>query len=397
MTEPSNLPDNQRTGDDDEIRLLDLLIVLAKHKKLVVGLPVLAAAFSVIFALWLPKIYTASTKILPPQQSQSASAAMLAQLGGLGGLLSAGGVRNSNDLYVAMLKSRTVADGLIRRFDLKRAYEQESQSSTREILVSRSNFTISPKDGLITVEVDDEDPKRAADLANAYVDELFKFTSEIALTEASQRRLFFERQLGQAKDNLAKAEASARGALEHGGLVKVDDQGRAMVETTARLRAQIAAKEVQIGAMRTFAAEGNPDLKMALQELEVLKRETAKIEGAGGANLAGNPSDAKGIETLHLLRDMKYNETLFELLAKQYELAKIDEAKDPALIQIIEKAIEPERRSRPKRTQIVLLAIFAAIFVGVLLAFLGEAIQRTLSDPQQVERLKAIRAYLSWP
>jgi len=381
---------------DKEIILLDLLIVLAKHKRLVLGLPFMVAVIAAGISLLLPNIYTATTKILPPQQSQSTAVAMLGQLGALTGLAGAArGIKDPNDLYVGMLKSRTVADNLIQRFGLLRRYDVHYLSHARQRLQKETGIT-SGKDSIITIEFDDKDPKFAAELANGYVDELFKLTKVLAVTEASQRRLFFEQQLTQAKDNLARAETTARQALEHGGLVKVDDQGKAMVETTARLRGQMAVKEVQIGAMRTFAAEGNPDLRLAQQELESMKRELAKLEGTGSAKVAESASGGKGMDNLHLLRDMKYYETIYELLARQYELAKIDEAKESAVIQVMDKAIEPDRKSKPKRTLIVLLSALVAMFLGILWVVVSEAMAKARSDPHQSARLQAFRRYLAW-
>ncbi len=382
--------------NDDEISLLDLLIVLAKHKKLILGLPFAVAVIAAGISLLLPNIYTATTKILPPQQGQSTASAMLGQLGALAGVGGGAlGIRNPNDLYTGMLKSRTVADNLIQRFDLKSRYVNKSQTSTRSTLASRSVITAG-RDNIITIEVDDKDPKFAAELANGYVDELSKLTKVLALTEASQRRLFFEQQFSQAKDHLAKAEVAARQALERGGLVKVDDQGRVMIENTARLRAQMSVKEVQIGAMRTFAADSNPDLRLAQQELESMKRELAKIEGSGGARAEASASGGKGIDNLSLLRNLKYNEILYELLARQYEAAKIDEAKDSALIQVIDKAIEPELKSKPKRSTIVLLSAFLALFVAILWAFVLEAMAKSRGDEKQAGRLQALKQYLAW-
>ena len=398
MTKPSNLPDNQLTGDDDdEISLFDLLILLAKHKKLVLGLPFIVALLAVGISLLLPNIYTGTTKILPPQQSQSGASAMLAQLGGLAGLAGGvAGIKSPNDLYIGMLKSRTVADNLIQRFDLMKIYEAKYPSQARLGLAGVTNITAG-KDDIITIEADDKDPKRAADLANAYVDELFKLTKVLAVTEASQRRLFFERQFEQARDNLTKSEAAARQALEKGGLVQVEGQGRAIVETTARLRGQITVKEVQIGAMRTFATENNPDLKLAQQELESMKRELARIEGPSGSK-SGNAQEnsGSGIDTLGLLRNVKYYETIYELLAKQFELAKIDEAKDSAVVQVMDKAIEPDRKSKPKRSLIVLLSALAALFIGILWAFVREGMAKVKANPQQASRLLDLKRYLAW-
>ncbi len=382
---------------DDEVSLLDLLIVLAKHKRLVLGLPAAAAVVSAAISLLLPNIYTGTTKVLPPQQTQSTSA-VLAQLGSLAGLAGgavAAGLKNPNDLYVGMLKSRTVADNLIQRFDLNKLYDKKYPSETRKQLEKETTI-IAGKDGIITIEVEDRDPKRAADLANAYVDELFKLTTVLAVTEASQRRLFFERQLDLARVNLVKAETEARKALEQGGLAAVDVQGRSAVETAARLRAQISVKEVQIGAMRTFAAEGNPELKLAQQEIEVMRRELAKSEGAAPNKTARSVArENSGIDNLGLLRDVKYYETMYGLLAQQYESAKIDEAKDSAIIQVMDKAIEPDRKSKPRLGLIVSFSGLGALFLSIICAFVSEALERARGDPQRAEQIQAFKDYLA--
>lgn len=399
-------PDGDSTqGGADEVSLLDLLIVLAKHKRVVLGIPLVVAILVAIVSLFLPNIYTGTTRILPPQQSASAASALLNQLGGaLGGLGGLGGlaggalgVRNPNDLYVGMLKSRTVADSLIDRFDLSKLYEDELLSNTRKILEGRTTI-FSGKEGIITVEVDDKDAKRAADLANAYVDELLKLTNRMAVTEASQRRLFFERQLLQAKDNLISAEVVARQGLQKGGISQVDAQGRSMIEVTARLRAQISVKEVQIGSMRTFAAEGNPELQRTQQELEALRRELARIEGSSPVAAAGKGEVAgsSGLDNLGRLRNVKYFEFLYELLAKQYELAKIDEAKDAAVIQVMDRAIVPDRKSKPRRSLIVLLSAFVALVVSILWVVFSEAVTRAKADPEQAAVLGTLRDYLRW-
>lgn len=398
MTEPPN-EDPRKTSnetDEDEISLLDLVIVLAKHKKLILGLPFVIAILASGYSLLLPNIYTGITKILPPQ-GQSSSSAQLAQLGGLAGVAGGmAGIKNPSDLYVAMLNSRTVADNMIQRFDLMKSSEAKYPSQIRQALAGATNI-VAGKDGIITIEVDDKDPKRAAELANAYLDELFKMTKVLAVTEASQRRLFFERQFEQARDNLTKAEADARQAMAKGGLVQVESQGKAIVETTARLRGQITAKEVQIGAMRTFATDSNPDLKLAQKELESLKHELGRIEGTSGSkSVNGRENDSSGLDSIGLLRNVKYRETIYELLAKQFELAKIEEAKDSAVLQVMDKAIEPDRKSKPKRSLIVLMSALAALFIAILWAFVREGIVRAKADPEQATHLLALKRYLTW-
>lgn len=395
--------DTSSTAPDDEISLLDLLIVLAKHKRIVLGVPFVAGIVAAIVSLLMPNVYTGTTRILPPQQSASAASALLNQVGGaLGGLLggaggSALGVRNPNDLYVGMLKSRTVADNLISRFELRKVYDEDRLSDTRKRLEKETTIAAG-KDGIITIEVEDRDPKRAAELANAYVEELMKLTQVLAVTEASQRRLFFERQLLQAKDSLTAAELAARQGLQKGGLAQVDAQGRSMIAVTARLRAEISVKEVQLGAMRTFAAEGNPELQRTQQELEALRRELSRVEGSSAVAGVGrgDASGNRGLDNLGLLRDVKYYEFLYELLAKQYELAKIDEAKDATVVQVMDKAIEPDRKSKPKRTLIVILVALTAWFFAIVSAFVQESAIQAKLDPRRSSQLERLRSLLRW-
>ena len=401
MSEESPIT-NHQSPDDDEISLLDLLIVLAKHKKLVLGVPFGAAVIAAGISLLMPNIYTGTTRILPPQQSASAASALLSQLGsaagGLAGLAGGAiGIRNPNDLYVGMLKSRTVADNIIARFELGKVYDEDYLSNTRRRLEKETTIAAG-RDGIITIEVDDKNARRAAELANAYVDELMKLTKVLAVTEASQRRLFFERQLEQTKDSLTAAEIIARQGLQKGGLAQVDAQGRSMIEVTARLRAQISVKEVQIGAMRTFASEQNPDLRMAHRELEALKHELSRIEGSSAVAAVGrgDASGSSGLDNLGRLRDVKYYEFLYELLAKQFELAKIDEAKDATVVQVMDKAIEPDRKSKPRRALIVILTALVAGFLAVIWAFIREAGERARQNPEQAERLNLLSRYLRW-
>jgi tyrosine-protein kinase Etk/Wzc len=402
MSTPDGITQSAAGSDaDDEISLLDLLLVLAVHKKLILGLPAAVALLAVVVSLLLPNIYTGTARILPPQQAQSSAAALLGQLAGGagGGVASALGIKNPNDLYVGMLKSRSIADRMVARFDLLVRYEAEYLEAARRQLAESTRIS-SGKDGLITIEVDDPDPRRAADMANAYVEELSVMMRSLAVTEAGQRRLFFESQMKQASESLARAEFALKEGLDVTGIVMADAQGAAMVETVARLRAQISAKEVQLGAMRTFAAADNPDYRMAQQELASMQRELAQLEGRA-PKVDSRPASAgvpeqSGMENLRRLRDVKYYQALYEFLGKQYEIARIDEAKDAALIQVLDWATPPERKSKPRRALIVILSTLAAGLVAVLLAFIREALNKASQQPESAARLAALRSALRW-
>jgi len=381
------------THDEEEISLLDLLIVLAKHKKLILGLPLVAAIAAVIVTLLMPNIYMATAKILPPQPSQSTATAMLGQLGVLiGAAPTQLGIRNPNDLYVGMLKSRTLADNLIARFELQKVYDKKTMFDTRKTLADKTVIA-SGRDGIITIEFEDRDPKRAAAVTNGYVEELYKLTTSLAITEASQRRLFFENQLKQTRDQLVQAEVSLRQAIDAKGLAGIDVQSRAILEPSAQLRAQIALREVQLGAIRIFATDQHPDIERFRHEIASMKRELAKLEGGDGETKPAATTSA-GLENLRRFRDMKFLERLTELLTQQFEAAKIDEAKDISIVQVLDKAVEPERKSKPKRALITILTALVAGFLAVIWAFVREAGERARRDPESAGRLEALRAYL---
>lgn len=395
MSEPPVTDHQSPSREDNKISLLDLAIVLAKRKRLILILPSIAFVLSIVGSLLATQIWTGTTKIVLPQGQQSSISLMLGQLGGLAGTAAGlAGVRSTTELYVSMLKSRTIADNMVQRYGLVRLYNAPTLHDAR-VGLERKTTIVAGRDGIITIEVEDTDPKRAADMANAYAEELLMLTKTLAVTEASQRRLFFERQLLDAKSNLAKAEVAANKALESGGLIKVDDYGRALVESTARLRAQILAKEVQISSMHTFATMGNPAMRMAAGELDAMRQQLAKLEGNPPRKSTRQSDDTgRGIDSMSLLRDLKYYETLNEILARQYELAKIDEARDSSVVQVMDQAIVPDYRTRPKRTQSVIIATVGALVLAILIAFVLEMLQSARRDPGTARRWLALRNYL---
>lgn len=380
----------------DELDMLGVMIFLAKHKKTLLGVPLAAALVSAAVSFALPNTYKATTKLLPPQQSQSSAMALLSQLGGIAGIATGGSaLKNPNDMYVGMLQSRTIEDRLIDRFNLKQVYKVELKEAARERLENDTDVT-SGKDGLISIDVEGKDQKLVAPLANAYVDELLKLTKDLAVTEASQRRVFFERQLEATKNNLAAAEAALKRNLDVHGVISVDADSRAVLETGGRLRAQISLKEIQLNSMRAFVTDENPDFKRTEEELKSLRAELSKLEngrGAGSADDQDGRGEA-GLANIKVLRDVKYQQMLYELLAKQYEIARLDEAKDSSIIQVLDPAIQPERKFKPKRAIIILVATFASFALALLFAFLKESREKMLQEPLGAEKWAQFRSYL---
>ncbi|KMN83062.1 hypothetical protein JW897_01735 [Chromobacterium alkanivorans] len=361
----------------NNVDLLDVLKTLLKHKRWVIGSVIALGSGALVLSLLLPPLYSATAKILPPQQQNSSMNLLLSQLGGLAG--AAGGIaglKNPGDLYTGLLQSRTVADGLIQQFKLKQRYATDTMDETRRALQSASTITSSNKDGLISISVEDKDPQFAAALANGYIAQLTQLNQSLAVTDAAKRRLFFETQLKQTKTQLTSAETALRQTQERTGMIQPDGQVQAIMNTVTLLKANIAAKEVQLEALRSYATEQNPLYQRTKQELMGLKTQLAKLEN--GAETSGNimvptgKMPQSGLEYLRRLREVKYQETIFELLAKQYELARIDEAKDSSQIQILDSAVVPELKSKPVRSLITAAGLVGGLVLGIALALLRE-------------------------
>ena len=402
---PSAVPVAGRAAKEgDEISLLDLLIVLAERKRFILWVTAVFAILAIVISLLLPQRYTATVTLLPPQQSSSMGAMLASQLGSMGGMaaLAGGnlGLKSPNDQFVGMLKSRTVEDAMIQRFGLMQEYHKRYLSDARKKFENRATVDGSGRDGLIHISVEDPDPRRAAELANGYVDQFRNLSEHLAITEASQRRLFFEQELEQAKNNLANAEEALKQTEQTTGLIQLDSQARALIESAATLRAQITAREVQIQGMQTYATGENAQLVQAQRELEGLRAQLAKLGGsedsAGGELIVskGRVPEA-GMEYIRRLRDVKYNETIFDILARQFELAKLDEAKQGALIQVVDAAIPPDKRSFPKRTLIVIGATFVGFFIGIFVALFKAGVRHMKTDPNASEKFALLKRALA--
>jgi tyrosine-protein kinase Etk/Wzc len=391
-------------GELNECNVLDLLIILSRRKHIVLRTTLAAAVLAAMVSLLLPNRYTATTNVLPPQQSPSLAASMIGQLGALGPMAAMAqkdlGLKNPNDLYVGMLRSRTAEDALIRRFDLLRVYRDKKMSDGRLDLENATNITLG-KEGFVTISVEDKDRSRAPQIANAYVEQLRKLTQDLAVTEAGQRRLFFERQLELAKNNLADAEQALKETEQKTGLIQLDGQAKAIIEAVVKLRALMAAKEVELHAMRLFSTEQNPDVMLGEQELSGLRAQLALLErqngGPGNVQVPVGDVPEAGLQYVRKLRDVKYAETIFDMLAKQYEAARLDEAKTAAIIQVLDPAIEPDRKSSPPRTLIILIVTLLGFVGSAGYILLAEALSRVRLNPDVNARLTTLKTTVFQP
>ena len=393
--------DNHPEKPEEGILLLDLLILLLKRKRFILLTTTAFGIIGLLVSFILRPVYRAETKILPPSQSPAGSFAQtLSGVFNMPGFLAQGlGMKSQMELYIEMLKSRSVLDRIIDRFDLMKRKKKKYPEDARKSLLKIVTIEGEKNSGLVTVKVDDRDPKRAAEMANAFIEELKRIAGGLAITEAAQRRLFFEEQLKDVKASLSKAEEDVRGFQETTGALQVDAQARAVIGGIAMFRAQIAAKEVQLKVLRSYATPQNPDVQKIEEELQALKAELAQQESSGKTGhdpmMPTGRIPSVGMEYLRKFREVKYNEILFELLSKQYEIARLEEARDAVVIQVIDPAVPPQKKYKPKRMLITLGAMAAGFLISVFASCIGGFVERSSGDPVLARKLEAIRGYAS--
>lgn len=362
-------------------------------------MPILFGAAAIALSFLITPIFTSTAVILPPQQQSSNLSSMLGQLGGLAGMSgSISPLKNPNDLYIGMLKSRTVSDNLISRFNLKERYEAKTMDEARKTLEKMTSVT-DGKTGLLSVSVDEKDAKFAAVLANAYIEELISLNKNFAITEASKRRLFFEKQLVEGKESLANAEVAMSKLQEKTGVIQFEAQAKGVITAIAQLQATIATKEIELGSMKEYGTDNNPNvvrLKKEIQGLNANLNKLSKGQTSGDPSLmiASGKLPEVGIEYIRGLREVKFHEAMFELLTKQYEMAKIDEAKDSSLVQLLDPAVPAELKTKPLRSSIAILGVFFGIMLGILIAWLRDAYQRSRATPEGDRRWRELAASL---
>jgi len=390
MLNTETLEEQKETGKEFEINLLDVAIVLAKHIKLIVALPVITAFISMIVAYQSPDIYTADTTFMPPKPAASVSSMVssLSSLSNVSGMLSGGGgggISGQNDTYIAVLNSRTMLDEMIKHFNLHSVYKTNSKEQARRILSGQTSVK-SSKEGLIHLQVTDTNPKRAALLANGYVEVLQQKNNELALTEASQRRRFAEEEFLKAKNRLSDAEIAVKALQEKSGLITVGSQ-------IAALQTMIKSTERQLSELSIYSTENNPDYIKTRQKLYNLQAEIGKAQ-AGSGYISKAPE--RILDFTHKTRDLKYAEALYQMAYQQLTLASIDESKAGSSIRVIDRAIVPEQKSGPFRRNTILIAVIMALFISVIIAFIIEAYHRVQANKESVAQLKKIKSYLHW-
>jgi len=400
---PEIATDGQRTTDQGELPLLALLIAIARRKKLVAAVAGAVALAGVLVAFVSPDYYTARARIMPPQQTESTAVMLMNQLAnsGLGSLASLAnkdiGLKNPNDMYIGMLRSDTVEESIITKFDLQKLYRKNHVSDAQKELEKATSIT-SGKDGMINISFESRNPKLSADVANGYIEQLRNLTTHLAVSEASQRRMFFEQQLQQAKEDLANAEVALKETQQKTGMIELDSQSKATIEAIALIKAKMAAKQVESEAMSSFVTDKNPDYVIIQKEIGGLRTQLANLEQSGSASpgdplVATGKIPAVGMEYIRRFREVKYREAIFELMAKQFEAAKIDEAKEATVIQVVDPARQPDKKSGPHRGLIILGSLFLGIVLGTVCALGADSFHRMSENEAVTEQIAQLKFY----
>jgi tyrosine-protein kinase Etk/Wzc len=390
------------TTSEENVDFLAAFLILARRRRFILAVTFGATLLGAIISFLLKPTFTAEATIVPPQQASSSVSSMLGQLGALTGggaaSLSGGlGLKSPADMYIGILQSRTIADHVIAACHLKEVYKTRTLVDTRVALKKHVEFT-SGKDNLIHLSVKDRDPNRASEIANSYLDQLYSMNSDLVVSEAFQRRAFYEQRLTDEKAALADAEISMRNIQKKTGLIQLSGQASAIIGSIAQARAQLASREVQLQSMRTFATEENPETIRLQEEIAALRSNLIDLENnqralqPGDIQLpAGQVPDA-ALQYERQVRDLKYHETLFELLARQAEAARLDEAKSAPVIQVVDRAVPPDKKSGPPRTLITIGCTFLGFLMASLWSFAVAAFESMKLVPEQAQKLEDLRS-----
>jgi uncharacterized protein involved in exopolysaccharide biosynthesis len=387
--------------DDEEVNLLDYWRVVRKHLRLIVALYAIAVLATMGYSLWLPKIYESTATILAPDERGIRGLGLAAALATSGVTqavpgLSMPSLTPQRDMFVSVLKSRTMAQDVVQRFDLQTRYEALLQSDAIRRLSGMTTVTLS-KDGVISVEVEETDPKLAAEMANFYVTNLDRMLTRFATTEARKQRVFIADRLTETERELRRAEEALRHFQETNKVIALQEQARGAAETAAQLKGEIMASEVQLEVMRKFATDANPEVVKVKQRIQEMKRHLSGMQYGKGWVLPAetrNPGEPRneiyvpfvqvpelGMELARLMRDAKVQETVYTLLTQQLEQAKIAEVSDMPTVQALDKAVAADRKSKPKTIINMAIAGITSLFVGILLAFFLEYLAGVKQSP----------------
>lgn len=378
-----------------EFNPLDVVILILKRFRLIMSITMGVAILTAALSLTMPRIYEATARVLSSGR-ESPATTLLSRISGAGSGfadLMMAGVGGTPDLYIAIMQSRMVLDAVIDRFHLVPPGPDPIREPARKRLLRAVKFDVDKKSGIVSINVRNSDPQRAMDMANAFAEELSNRILGLAVTNAGKKRMFFEQQLHIAHTALADAEAAMSNFQETTGAVKFEEQSKAVMEGIARLQARVAAKEIELKVMKTYATTQNRDVRRVEEELKGLQEQLQKMEGGASVSDGIIPTDqmpALGTEYLRKLREFRYQEALYEILLKQYETARLAEAQDSALVQVVDTAAMPEIAVAPRRRVMVERATAFSFIFACLLAFALEKFKEAKANLSAENREKMV-------
>ncbi len=392
-----NTPNSQI--DDDEINLMDILLVIAKYNRFIIFLVVLSVMAAYVYALRQPILYSANVLIMPPKSAMNQTGLLIGQLSSLGLDSGSGSGSGSGPSISVLIRSQKLAYRIVEKLDLQSVYKVKSLEAARNVLTSATNVAVN-KDGTIFIECLDKDPKMTTLMAKTYIEELDKFNNTIAVTNASRTRLYLEKQLKIANLELANREVAMKESQKNTDLTPSEVQTGSMANLIVTLRGQITSKELELAALRAYATEQNPTYRNAILSLAVLRAQLQKLESDNGVR-GKDTSEIKGSsktgsEFLNNMRDLRYQQSFVESLKKQYDIAKMDEAKDVNLIQVLNEPITPEQPSKPRRVLIVAIGALFGLFMGIVLAFILNGLDKAMQNSESARRLDLLKRYLKF-
>jgi tyrosine-protein kinase Etk/Wzc len=363
-------------GPEDSINLVAVFQCLRAERKRILSFTLAVTILAVVVAYVLPVEYTSTVSFIPPSinsPGSSLSSSIAGQLSTLGAsdLLS---TKSPGDLYAGILRSRSIAETLIKRFDLMRLYRVKKMSVAEKKLAADTEVTVDAKTGIIALGVTARTPQLAHDIADGYMDALHNTNGRLALTQASQRRLFFGQQLDQEKNALEDAEVELRKTEEQTGLIAPSGQTETEIRTIAETQAQIAVRKVELAALRQSATDQNPQVIRLQSEIGDLEGQLATLQkgrgGDSGFTIPTSKVPQVQLDYVRKEREVKYHEALFEMLSRQYEAARLDEARDAPMVQVLDPPSWPDTKSSPRRMLIAVAGLLAGLLLGSISALI---------------------------
>ena len=373
-------------SSDGELDLFLLLLVLRRRFLRIVVFAFLGFACMAVYTLMVKPRFTALATIIVPQKSSNASSALQAAVGGELNLAGGG-----NEVYADILHSRTVKESLVKKFGLQDHYRAPTLEAAEQILSKQTVVTVE-REGLISVSVSDTDPRLAADLANAYFAELDRVNQHLAVTAAGQERVYFGSQMVAEKDALADAEVALEKAQQRGGVLSAETQSQAGLSAVEQTRAELRALQVQLVALEQGATAQNPEVIRLRTQIAGVESQLQAMQSGGStaAGVALSRMPAQNLDAVRASREVKFHETLFDMLARQYESAREREARDISSVEVLDPAQPALRKSWPPRTLYCLIGFVVGALLGILATLVQSVWQAVLANPENRARSQAL-------